>query len=1084
LSHADTVAEPNDAWPKDLADLRGKRVGNFVVSKFVGQGGMGAVFVAEHPALRKQVAVKFLDRWLASRADTAKRFLEEARLAAALKHPNIVDILDFGELDGCPYYVMELLLGSDLSRLVAERRKRSPRLVGEYLRQIGAGLNAAHERGVVHRDLKPANVFLLEGEPLRIKLLDFGIAKVMSATTGGAATLSGQILGTPSHMAPEQALGQARDIGPATDLYSLGAILYELLTGRPVFEHESAVALMMMHIQAPVVPVRELAPEVPEVVARVVEKCLAKRPEDRPRSARELAQVFLTGLRDATKQADATSRAVTPEKKVAVHEGITVVVPAVVISERGALTGARRDAAEPGATRPATPAQPASPRAADAPRAAPVDAVTPAGSAAAKKPVSRDAAVAPPVPAAAKRPAPGDAAADARAPATAKKPALRDVREASPMPAAAKRPASPLEAAAAKASPDASRPAPGDASAPLRAAPPPLPPSSPVVPNVPASPPPADAASPKGRTPSPSAAVATPATMAVEPGPVPPTPAAPSTDGASPSSEHAPTPPPAPARDEAADGKLDEHERATLARLLQRMQRKGDFPAFMKNVTDISHKAEYRGDYSASQLGDAILKDYALTAKLLRVVNSSYYERLGKRVNRVSRAVVVLGFDRVRSVALSIALHKNPGKKPHASELAELSVSSLVSGEIARKLAQRAGLADAEEAQVCAMFRTLGHQIVVHYLPDEYEKMLAAVAAEGITLEAAAQRLLGISLRKLAIGLIQSWHLSERLAASLLPAHPDAKARTDEERLRLVSSFSNELCEVVATSLPHQREHALGALLDRYRTSLPVPAKALGELLGAVHRSLTVRLSHVLDLDPSKSALFRNLTELTAAPETPAASDAASDATPVEPPAAADAARPSLPVVGGHDARMKRLDEIEAMLQGPHDPATALRSVLEAFASGFGFRHAILLTLHGDRSSLQAQVAVGPDAKAIEAELHVPLTALLVNNDVFSLAYETGKEVVVEDAFDEKLQGRIPTVYFEMLGSRAFVLYPCGSAKSGLKLLLADADTSAPIPTADDAACLQRFRELLGRRALSPSVLVGRPVRPFVPKRT
>lgn len=1090
LSHEDTVAEPIDAWPKDLADLRGKRVGNFVVSQFLGQGGMGAVFVAEHPALGKQVAVKFLDRWLASRADTAKRFLEEARLAAALQHPNIVDILDFGELDGCPYYVMELLLGSDLSRVVAERKKRSPREVGEYLRQIGAGLDAAHARGVVHRDLKPANVFVLAGEPLRIKLLDFGIAKVMSATAEGAVTLSGQILGTPSHMAPEQALGQARDIGPATDLYALGAILYELLTGRPVFQHESGVALMMMHIQAPVVPVRELAPEVPEAVARVVEKCLAKKPEDRPRSARELAHVFLTGLRDAAKAADAASRAATPQKKLAVHEGITVVVPAVVISEQGALTGARRDGAEQGATRPATPAQEASSRSGDARRQPPAPA--PAGP---KKPGPRDAPAPSPAPAAPKKPAPAPAAPAApAASAEPKKPAPAPAAPAAS--AEPKKPAPRESPASPKAPAEATRPVSREALAPPRAAPPPLPAPSPSAASAPASPALVDGAPNKARTPSPSPGFVPPTEVAGEPPPVPSPPVAPSPSpaGAAASDDDASKPPVA--RVEVADTTLDANERSTLVRLLQRMQRKGDFPAFMKNVTDISHKAEYRGDFSAAQLGDAILKDYALTAKLLRVVNSSYYERLGKRVNRVSRAVVVLGFDQVRSVALSIALHKNPGKKPHASELAELSVSSLVSGEIARKLAARAGLADAEEAQVCAMFRTLGHQIVVHYLPEEYEKMLAAVAAEAIPFELAAERVLGISLRKLAIGLVQSWHLSERLAASLLPAHPDAKARTDEERLRLVSSFSNELCELVASTPPHQREQALSGLLERYRASLPVPAKALGELLGAVHRSLTERMSHVLDLDPSKSSLFRNLAELTGGPAVQPAGDAAAGAAAAdgakhgkagakdaEAHAASAAAAPASIPANAHDARMKRLDEIEAMLQGPHDPATALRSVLEVFATSFGFRHAILLTLHADRSSLQAQVAVGPDAKALESELQIPLTALLVNNDVFSVAYETGKEIVVEDAFDEKLQGKIPTVYFEMLGSRVFVLYPCGTARTGLKVLLADADTVASIPTTNDAACLQRFRELLGRRALSPSVLVGRPVRPFVPKR-
>ncbi len=283
--------------PPEFRGLIGKRVGNFVLSSVLGQGGMGGVLLAEHPALGKQVAVKFLSRMLASMPEMSARFLEEARSAASLQHPNIVDILDFGELDGQPYYVMEHLVGSDLSKVLGRRKRLSPGEVAEYLKQIGSALEVAHARGIVHRDLKPANVFVVDGSPLRVKLLDFGIAKVMDSREGAALTQSGQVMGTPSHMAPEQAMGSDREIGAQTDLYSLGVILYEMLTGRPLYAHESPVVVMMMHIRDPFTPIRQVAPEVPEAVARVVERCLAKSPERRPPSARELTQAFVDALR-------------------------------------------------------------------------------------------------------------------------------------------------------------------------------------------------------------------------------------------------------------------------------------------------------------------------------------------------------------------------------------------------------------------------------------------------------------------------------------------------------------------------------------------------------------------------------------------------------------------------------------------------------------------------------------------------------------------------------------------------------------------------------------------------------------------
>jgi serine/threonine-protein kinase len=212
--------------PAEVAELIGQRVGNVVISRLLGQGGMGAVLQAEHPAIGKKVAIKFLSRTLMATPDMASRFLEEARTAASLRHPNIVDIHDFGEFNERPYYVMEFLHGMDLAAKMKQEGRFPVDQVAAHLSQIGEALDLAHGRGVIHRDLKPANVFVLAGLPLRIKLLDFGIAKSIVADGRQSRTQSGQILGTPSHMAPEQVLGDVNEIGPRTDLYALGVILY------------------------------------------------------------------------------------------------------------------------------------------------------------------------------------------------------------------------------------------------------------------------------------------------------------------------------------------------------------------------------------------------------------------------------------------------------------------------------------------------------------------------------------------------------------------------------------------------------------------------------------------------------------------------------------------------------------------------------------------------------------------------------------------------------------------------------------------------------------------------------------------
>ena len=216
---------------------------------------MGEVVAADHPALGRTVAIKFLSRRLSADPTIAVRFLSEARTMANLRHPNIVDIFDFGELDGRPYYVMELLEGADLEAVMAARGRFAPQQAEPYVKQICAALEAAHRQNVVHRDLKPANIFVLGGEPPRIKLMDFGIAKILTADAAAKGrTGTGQVLGTPSHMAPEQALGDGEKICAQTDLYSLGVILYQMLAGRPLFDHPSPVMLMLMHVQEPFVP--------------------------------------------------------------------------------------------------------------------------------------------------------------------------------------------------------------------------------------------------------------------------------------------------------------------------------------------------------------------------------------------------------------------------------------------------------------------------------------------------------------------------------------------------------------------------------------------------------------------------------------------------------------------------------------------------------------------------------------------------------------------------------------------------------------------------------------------------------------
>ncbi|WP_223635730.1 serine/threonine-protein kinase [Corallococcus sp. EGB] len=260
--------------------LLGAQLGEFIIQERIGSGGMGVVYRAEHPIIGKQAAVKVLRSELVS-AEQQQRLVVEARAVNAIRHPGILDIFNFGTLpDGRPYVVMELLQGQALSAVL---RARGPLDVGTtvwMLDQILSPLGAAHRAGVVHRDLKPANVFMVErpdAAPM-LKLVDFGIAKVLQSSEGLTHT-DGSVLGTPDFMAPEQIRGGT--VGPATDLYALGVMALQMLTGEKPFQGDS-VQLLFAHVeQAPPPPsskVEGIPPELDALVLQLLEKDPAKRP--------------------------------------------------------------------------------------------------------------------------------------------------------------------------------------------------------------------------------------------------------------------------------------------------------------------------------------------------------------------------------------------------------------------------------------------------------------------------------------------------------------------------------------------------------------------------------------------------------------------------------------------------------------------------------------------------------------------------------------------------------------------------------------------------------------------------------------
>jgi predicted Ser/Thr protein kinase len=259
-----------------------QRLGPYEVRGKIGSGGMGVVYLGWDSRLNRQVAIKTLWPALAESTEARERFMREARAAAAVSHPNVTQIYDIGDDQGRVYFAMEYMDGRSLQQMLIDRGALPPAEVVAIARQAAAGLKAAAERGIIHRDVKPSNLVLNEDGTL--KITDFGLAKQQVADT--KLTMEGQFVGTPDYISPEQAQGGALDL--RSDIYALGATMFEMLGGRPPFVGTTPVSVVVQHLKEPVPSLRHINPDVPIPLAALIQRMLAKRPNARPQSYDDL----------------------------------------------------------------------------------------------------------------------------------------------------------------------------------------------------------------------------------------------------------------------------------------------------------------------------------------------------------------------------------------------------------------------------------------------------------------------------------------------------------------------------------------------------------------------------------------------------------------------------------------------------------------------------------------------------------------------------------------------------------------------------------------------------------------------------
>jgi serine/threonine-protein kinase len=359
----------------------GTVLGNYVIRSIVGNGGMGDVYRAEHQRVTKMTAaVKFLHLELSADPIVVERFFDEARAASMIQHPGIVQVFDCGFHDGRAYLLMELLSGESLRERIMRTGSfvHDPRFVRLVVDQVAGALQAAHAKGIVHRDLKPDNVFLVPSDDVEapaVKVLDFGIAKLSKGKPSASVTTTGALMGTPVYMSPEQCRGAGK-VDHRSDVYSLGCILFELLTGGPPFLHEGAGEIIAAHIKESAPAPSSRVPGVPPDLDALTLTMLAKEPDDRPQSMAEVQKLIRQGpgssalelpahVDDAAPAPIAAQRSplvgvttlssVTSEVTVRPRPRRRLVVAAVTVGGIGAVAGATLLLAGGGSAPPARP---------------------------------------------------------------------------------------------------------------------------------------------------------------------------------------------------------------------------------------------------------------------------------------------------------------------------------------------------------------------------------------------------------------------------------------------------------------------------------------------------------------------------------------------------------------------------------------------------------------------------------------------------------------------------------------------------------------------------------------------------------
>ncbi|MBN1847634.1 MAG: HDOD domain-containing protein [Deltaproteobacteria bacterium] len=500
---------------------------------------------------------------------------------------------------------------------------------------------------------------------------------------------------------------------------------------------------------------------------------------------------------------------------------------------------------------------------------------------------------------------------------------------------------------------------------------------------------------------------------------------------------------------------------STLEFLLRRIRHKSDFPTFSHNIMEINKKASVSQlNYaSASELANAVLKDYSLTSKLLKLVNSAFYGQFAGKITTVSRAVVVLGFEEVSMAASSLMLFEQLKNKGQMSELRDAAASSLMSGMIAKDLAKRLRVNGTEEVFICSMLHNLGKHLVLFYFEEEYGQIKNLMAQKGVPENTAARSVLGMTYEELGMGIAKAWKFPSKIVTSMkeLPKGQVERPRSEVEMLQHLSGFSNELCMLIGGGDEGGDKEALAALLKRFEKSFALSKKQISELLESSKEKID-EYSNIFNVSLKQSNFLKQLENYSQSQKEETSLPRQDRMTQKEPREMIQDSYDDMEIPELSTATVEIKDPQTILINGIQDITNTLLEdfdlnhvlsmILETMYRGFAFHRVLFCIMNSRMMEMRARFGFGQDIEKVLKNFHFKVKQA---PDVFNFAVLQGKDVGIDDAKDSRFRKRMPEWFQESIIVSAFVLYPIVIHKRPVGLIYADRELPGKVLTGNQA---------------------------------